>query len=45
MKQIAIWATMAIAAVAARANSLGVTLRATEKSYWIIPVGTMIYLW
>jgi hypothetical protein len=26
-----------------RANSLGVTLRDTEKSYWIIPVGTMIY--
>ena len=25
-----------------RANSLGVTLRATEKSYWIIPVGTLI---
>jgi len=25
-----------------RANSLGVTLRTTEKSYWIIPVGTLI---
>ena len=27
-----------------RANSLGVTLRATEKSYWIIPVGTLLFL-
>ena len=26
-----------------RANSLGVTLRASEKAYWIIPVGTLIY--
>jgi hypothetical protein len=24
------------------ASSSGVTLRATEKSYWIIPVGTLI---
>ena len=27
-----------------QAGSLGVTLRATEKSYWIIPVGTLLYL-
>ena len=27
-----------------RANSLDVTLRDAEKSYWIIPVGTIIYL-
>jgi hypothetical protein len=26
-----------------RAGSLGVTLRATEKAYWIIPVGTLLY--
>ena len=26
-----------------RAGSLGVTLRESEKSYWIIPVGTIIY--
>ena len=26
-----------------QAGSLGVTLRATEKAYWIIPVGTLIY--
>jgi hypothetical protein len=25
-----------------QAGALGVTLRATEKSYWIIPVGTLI---
>ena len=27
-----------------QAGSLGVTLRATEKAYWIIPVGTLLYL-
>ena len=26
-----------------RAGTLGVTLRESEKAYWIIPVGTIIY--